>query len=49
MGRGSVRAAMIYQHRTADGNRTIVQAMDSKIDDANPDDDGAAGALTLVG
>ncbi|MFI0371008.1 tyrosine recombinase XerC [Actinomadura sp. 1N219] len=50
MGHDSVRAAMIYQHRTAGGNRAIAQAMDNKINNANPDDDdGAAGTLALVG
>ncbi|NVI91009.1 tyrosine-type recombinase/integrase [Actinomadura sp. BRA 177] len=50
MGHDSVRAAMIYQHRTAGGNRAIAQAMDNKINNANPDDDdGAAGRLALVG
>ncbi|GAA1854334.1 site-specific integrase [Actinomadura bangladeshensis] len=50
MGHDSVRAAMIYQHRTAGGNRAIAQAMDNKINSENPDDDdGAAGSLALVG
>ncbi|WP_329098609.1 tyrosine-type recombinase/integrase [Actinomadura citrea] len=50
MGHDSVRAALIYQHRTAGGNRAIAQAMDDKINKVDPDDDdGAAGALAIVG
>ncbi|MEV3925753.1 site-specific integrase [Actinomadura coerulea] len=50
MGHDSVRAALIYQHRTAGGNRAIARAMDDKINKAEPDDDeGAAGALAIVG
>ncbi|GAA2129242.1 site-specific integrase [Actinomadura napierensis] len=50
MGHDSVRAAMIYQHRTAGGNRAIAQAMDDKINNDDPDDDdGAAGGLAIVG
>jgi integrase len=43
MGHDSVRAALIYQHKTADGNRVIADAMNSKIKEANPDDDRASG------
>lgn len=39
MGHDSVRAALIYQHKTADGNRAIADAMDNKIKEAGPDDD----------
>ncbi|MEV4008242.1 tyrosine-type recombinase/integrase, partial [Actinomadura sp. NPDC049753] len=50
MGHDSVRAALIYQHRTASGNRAIARAMDDKINKADSDDDeGAAGALAIVG
>lgn len=49
MGHDSVRAAMIYQHRTAGGNRAIAQAMDDMINDDPDDDDGSAGGLALVG
>ncbi|MEU6748107.1 tyrosine-type recombinase/integrase [Spirillospora sp. NPDC046719] len=50
MGHDSVRAALIYQHRTAGGNRAIAQAMDDKINNENPDDDdGTAGVLARVG
>uniref|UniRef100_UPI0037CA2833 tyrosine-type recombinase/integrase n=1 Tax=Actinomadura sp. TaxID=1989 RepID=UPI0037CA2833 len=50
MGHDSVRAAMIYQHRTVGGNRAIAQAMDNKINSANrDDDDGPAAPLALVG
>ncbi|WP_264159777.1 hypothetical protein [Actinomadura montaniterrae] len=44
MGHDSVRAALIYQHRTAGGNRAIAQAMGDKIND-----DGTAGGLARVG
>ncbi|MFD0902513.1 hypothetical protein [Actinomadura sediminis] len=52
MGHDSVRAALIYQHRTAGGNRAIARAMDSKINSGttdDDDDDGTAGGLALVG
>ncbi|MFC4052217.1 tyrosine recombinase XerC [Actinomadura syzygii] len=49
MGHDSVRAAMIYQHRTAGGNRAIAQAMDDMINDDPDDEDGSAGGLALVG
>lgn len=50
MGHDSVRAALIYQHRTAGGNRAIARAMDDKINNVDPDDDdGAAGSLAIVG
>lgn len=51
MGHDSVRAALIYQHRTAGGNRAIARAMDGKINEDGPDDDddGTAGGLALVG
>ncbi|MER6813784.1 site-specific integrase [Spirillospora sp. NPDC000708] len=50
MGHDSVRAALIYQHRTAGGNRAIAQAIDDKINNENPDDDdGTAGGLARVG
>ncbi|TDD63550.1 tyrosine-type recombinase/integrase [Actinomadura rubrisoli] len=50
MGHDSVRAAMIYQHRTAGGNRAIAKAMDDKINGTDQDDDDeAGGGLALVG
>jgi hypothetical protein len=50
MGHDSVRAALIYQHKTDEGNRAIANAMDSKIKEAGPDDDdGASGVLARTG
>jgi integrase len=49
MGHDSVRAAMIYQHSTAEADRKIADAMNAKIAESNPeDDDGSSGALARV-
>jgi integrase len=53
LGHDSVRAAMIYQHSTAQADRKIADAMDSKINEVRPpdddDDDGSSGVLTPTG
>ena len=56
MGHDSARAAMIYQHATAEADRVIADALDKRIEDsgkaANPgpdDDDGTAGTLAKTG
>ncbi|MDX6430777.1 MAG: hypothetical protein QOE54_3143, partial [Streptosporangiaceae bacterium] len=36
-------------HKTDEGNRAIADAMDSKIKEAGPDDDGASGVLARTG
>ena len=44
MGHDSVRAALIYQHSTAEADRKIADAMNDKINQSNPDDeDGSSG------
>ncbi|MEV4174256.1 hypothetical protein [Nonomuraea sp. NPDC049709] len=49
MGHDSVRAALIYQHGTAEADRKIADAMNDKINQNNPDDDdGSSGALVRV-
>ncbi|WP_281284731.1 tyrosine-type recombinase/integrase [Nonomuraea mesophila] len=49
MGHDSVRAAMIYQHSTAEADRKIADAMNAKIAESNPDhDDGSSGVLVRV-
>ncbi|GGK63632.1 hypothetical protein GCM10010126_23720 [Planomonospora parontospora] len=37
-GHDSVRAVLIYQHRTAEAGRKIADAMNGKIEEALPDD-----------
>ncbi|GLZ14168.1 hypothetical protein Acsp04_44030 [Actinomadura sp. NBRC 104425] len=49
IGHDSVRAAMIYQHQSAGGNRAIANALDAKINNADQDGDGSAGALARTG
>jgi integrase len=56
MGHDSARAAMIYQHATAEADRTIADALDKRIEDSGKaanrgpdDDDGTAGALAKTG
>jgi integrase len=54
MGHDSVRAAMIYQHTTAQANRAIADSMNRKIQKSrksgpDDDDDGPTGALALTG
>jgi hypothetical protein len=50
MGHDSVRAAIIYQHSTAEADRKISDAMNDKIKQDNPDDDdGASGVPARVG
>ncbi|GIH90539.1 hypothetical protein ACFFMN_08520 [Planobispora siamensis] len=42
--------ALIYQHRTAEADRKIADAMNSKIEEARPDDDdGSSGVPARVG
>ncbi len=45
MGHDSVRAALIYQHRTAEADQKIADAMNAKIQQANSDDDGGPSAV----
>ena len=56
MGHGSARAAMIYQHATAEADHAIADALDKRIERAKPvdygqgeDDGGTAGALAPTG
>ncbi len=55
MGHDSARAAMIYQHATAEADQAIADALDKRItgsqqtDQDSDDDDGAAGALAKTG
>nr|WP_245765460.1 hypothetical protein [Nonomuraea jiangxiensis] len=49
MGHDSVRAALIYQHSTAEADRKIADSMNDKINQSNPDDEGgSSGVLTRV-
>jgi integrase len=48
-GHDSVRAALIYQHRSVGGNRMIANAMDDKIAQGDPDDEDLPAALARVG
>jgi hypothetical protein len=48
MGHDSVRAAMIYQHRTREADRRIADAMDNEIRETGqvaPNDDGMTGIV----
>ncbi|MBG0824609.1 site-specific integrase [Planomonospora sp. ID91781] len=50
MGHDSVRAALIYQHRTTEADRKIADAMNGKISEVRPDDDdGSSGVLARIG
>jgi integrase len=50
MGHDSVRAALIYQHSTAEADRKIADAMNAMINEDKPDDDdGPSGVLARVG
>lgn len=56
MGHDSARAAMIYQHATAEADQVIADALDKRIegsrkatDDGSDDDDGTAGVLARTG
>ncbi|MEV4246175.1 tyrosine-type recombinase/integrase [Streptosporangium canum] len=50
MGHDSVRAALIYQHRTTEADRKIADAMNGKISEVRPDDDnGSSRVLARVG
>lgn len=49
LGHDSVRAAMIYQHKSAGGNRAIANAIDAEINNADQDGDGSTGALARTG
>lgn len=56
MGHDSARAAMIYQHATAEADRVIADALDRRIassrktaDPGPDDDDGTTGALVRTG
>jgi hypothetical protein len=56
MGHDSARAAMIYQHATAEAVRMITDALDKRIEDSGkaanrgPDhDSGTAGTLAKTG
>ena len=57
MGHDSARAAMIYQHATAEADQVIADALDKRIEGAkkpakqgpNDDDDGTAGVLARTG
>jgi integrase len=61
MGHDSARAAMIYQHATAEADQAIADALDKRIegatkpapkpadDDPDEDDDGIAGVLAPTG
>jgi integrase len=57
MGHDSARAAMIYQHATAEADRMIADALDKRIEDSgkaanrgpDDDDDGKAGTLAKTG
>jgi hypothetical protein len=49
MGHDSVRAALIYQHSTAEADRKIADSMNDKINQSNPDDEnGSSGVLARV-
>jgi integrase len=49
MGHDSVRAALIYQHSTAEADRKIADSMNDKINESNPDDeDGSSGVPARV-
>jgi hypothetical protein len=57
MGHDSARAAMIYQHATAEADRMIADALDKRIESSekaanrgpDDDDDGTAGPLAETG
>jgi hypothetical protein len=61
MGHDSARAAMIYQHATAEADQAIAEALDKRIagaakpapkqagDGPGRDDDGSAGVLAPTG
>ena len=57
MGHDSARAAMIYQHATAEADQVIADALDKRIEGAtkpteqgpDDDDDGTAGVLARTG
>ncbi|MFC4061174.1 tyrosine-type recombinase/integrase [Planomonospora corallina] len=50
MGHDSVRAALIYQHRTTEADRKIADAMNDKISEVRPDDDeGSSGVPARIG
>ena len=51
MGHDSERAALIYQHEARGADKRITDAIDTHVqaEQANDDDDGAAGALLPVG
>jgi integrase len=57
MGHDSARAAMIYQHATAEADQVIADALDKRIEGAkkpaeqgrNDDDDGTAGVVARTG
>ncbi|MGH3407163.1 MAG: tyrosine-type recombinase/integrase [Streptosporangiaceae bacterium] len=58
MGHDSARAAMIYQHATAEADQVIAEALDKRIEDAtkpadddgqDDDDDGTDGVLARTG
>jgi len=61
MGHDSARAAMIYQHATAEADQAIADAVDKRIegatkpapkpadDDPDEDDDGTVGVLAPTG
>jgi integrase len=57
MGHDSARAAMIYQHATAEADQVIADALDKRIEGANKpaeqgrndDDDGTAGVVARTG
>jgi hypothetical protein len=51
MGHDSERAALIYQHEARGADKRITDAIDTRVqvEQANDDDDGAAGGLLPVG
>jgi hypothetical protein len=52
MGHDSARAAMIYQHATAEADQAIAEALDKRITGSQKTDqgrDGAAGMLAKTG
>lgn len=57
MGHDSARAAMIYQHATAEADQVIANALDKRIEDSqkptstgsDDDEDGTAGELARTG
>ncbi|MEU4405515.1 hypothetical protein AB0F88_13375 [Streptosporangium sp. NPDC023963] len=45
MGHDSVRAALIYQHGTAEADQKIADAVNGKISEVRPDDDDRSSGV----